>query len=338
MKVLIADREELETEQLTQLLEKMGHTSLLAKDGYDALQIFEDESPDLVVIDLDLPGLDALTTVQQLRKACFDISDWKPILFLSHHADDDTIIQAIDAGGDDFLRKPISYGLLKAKIKAMRRLISMRQNLIDFGHQLRVVNDKLLDSTQLLNELSLKDPLTLIANRRAFEETFDKYIRSAIRNGEPLSIVMVDVDNFKKYNDKLGHQKGDQCLQQVAQFLSTELHRPKDFIARFGGEEFAIILPETDVEGACYVAERLRSILYSHAVEHPESEYGYVTASFGVATANPNRGFLGDNLVKVADASLYHAKAKGRNCVVFCPEPIEKLDLNLDQPWEKFGT
>jgi diguanylate cyclase (GGDEF)-like protein len=338
MKVLIADSEELEQQHLTQLLDQLGHNTLIAKDGYDALQLFRDESPDLVMIDLELPGLDALTTVQQLRKACFDISEWKPILFLSHSADDDTITQAIDAGGDDFLKKPITLGLLKAKIKAMRRLISMRQNLIDFGQQMRVINDRLLDSTQLLNELSLKDPLTLIANRRAFEDGLERAILSAIRHGEPLSLIMIDIDDFKKYNDNLGHQQGDQCLQQVAQFLSTGLHRPKDFIARYGGEEFAIILPETEIEGANYVAERIRRSLHEHGLHHPESAHNGVTASFGVASVNPMKGFQGESLVKASDLALYKAKELGRNCVVFCHTPVERLDLSQEQPWQQFGT
>ncbi len=338
MKVLIADSEEIETQCLTKMLAKMGHESFVAKNGHDALQMFADESPDIVLIDLDLTSQDALVTVQNLRKACFDISDWKPIIFVSQSADDDTIIQAIDAGGDDFLKKPISYGIFNAKLKAMRRLISMRQNLIDFGQQLRVVNDKLLDSTEFLSEISLKDPLTLIANRRAFEDTFERYLKDSIRHGEPISVVMIDVDSFKAYNDTLGHQQGDQCLQQLAQFLSNELHRPKDFIAMYGGEEFAMILPETEVVGASFVADRLCRSLNDLHLKHPTNDWGYVTASFGVASANPFRGFMPELLVSAADQALYEAKKRGRNCVVYCSESVDKLEPNGDKKLKQFGS
>lgn len=334
MKVLIADHQEFESQALSSLLSKMGHKCILASDGSDAVQLFTDEQPDLVMLDLDLPGLDALSTVQQLRKACFDMSDWVPIIYVSEKDDDEIIIQAIDAGGDDFLKKPISSGLLKSKIKAMRRLISMRQNLIDFGEQLRVVNEKLLDSTTLLNEISLKDPLTLIGNRRAFEESYEKSIKASIRNGESISAIMIDVDYFKAYNDNLGHQQGDKCLQQLAQFLSSNLHRPKDFIARYGGEEFAILLPETDIEGAQKVANRLCAQLNELNLKHPDNSHGCVTASFGVASCNPFKGFLGENLIKASDQALYHAKDSGRNCVVVCTEYVETLESLQVVPWE----
>ncbi|HET9843976.1 MAG TPA: GGDEF domain-containing protein, partial [Gammaproteobacteria bacterium] len=251
--------------------------------------------------------------------------------------DDSTIIDIIDAGADDFLKKPVSLGLLKAKLKSMQRLMAMRQNLIDYGQQLRTVNDNLLSSTQLLNELSLKDPLTLIGNRRAFQEIFDKALRSAIRNGEPLSMVMIDIDYFKLYNDTLGHQTGDFCLKEVAQLFANAMHRPKDFIARFGGEEFAVLLPETDLKGACQVADRLRIILEDKKIEHPASTFRYVTASFGVACTIPFRGFRSEDLLRIADLALYQAKQEGRNCVVHCAETVESLKFHAEPPLQKYA-
>lgn len=167
-----------------------------------------------------------------------------------------------------------------------------------------------------LRSLAGLDALTGIANRRTFENTLAAEWRRAARAGGSLSLLMVDVDHFKQFNDNLGHQRGDGCLQAVAAALSAETHRAGDFPARYGGEEFAIILPATDRSGAARIGENVRLAIERLAFDHPLSSVGpFVTVSIGMATLSPNVGDHVETLVCFADTALYRAKALGRNRV-----------------------
>lgn len=167
-----------------------------------------------------------------------------------------------------------------------------------------------------LQELANHDGLTGIANRRAFDETLKLEWRRAMRDNLPLSLLMVDVDHFKHYNDNYGHLAGDECLKKVASAMSDQMQRASDVVARYGGEEFAVILPNCTTEGATVVAERLRKAVEELAIPFINSELGHVTVSVGVASVLPSPA--GDNwqLISTADSALYRAKASGRNCAV----------------------
>jgi diguanylate cyclase (GGDEF)-like protein len=167
-----------------------------------------------------------------------------------------------------------------------------------------------------LARLAFKDALTGVANRRVFDETLAAEWSRCLRNDEPLSLIMIDVDRFKEFNDGYGHVAGDECLKRVAGVLKKAVHRPSDLVARYGGDEFASLLTETDLSGAARVAEDIRA-----GIEHEQIHYerwsssDYVTASLGIATLTPGRETNCSQLVELADHSLYEAKRKGRNRV-----------------------
>ncbi len=174
---------------------------------------------------------------------------------------------------------------------------------------------------EALRKLSYIDTVTEIANRRGFEDCIAREWRRMKRNEFPISIIMVDIDFFKGYNDYYGHQKGDRCLKSIAHAITSGLRRPGDLAARYGGEEFAIVLPETDLEGGVCVSESIRSHVEALGIPHPESKVGdFLTISLGVAGAIPLRGTSPNGLVAVADKALYQAKRKGRNRVVCLSE------------------
>lgn len=324
VKILVCDDSVVNRQILGAYLKQMGHTAIYADNGAQAVERFADEKPDMVLIDVEMPEMDGYEATKLMRQACVDFSQWTPIIFISSYVDDQSIVKGIDAGGDDYLTKPVSQAVLRAKIHAMRRLVTMRENLIDFGNQLREVNEKLLVSNQLLSELSLKDPLTRLANRRAFEENLLSTCRTAIRKKKPVSLLMIDVDNFKLFNDTYGHQAGDACLQQVAQVLRKGMHRATDFVARFGGEEFAVILLETELSGALHVAERLRMGVEVLQMESKNAPSGIVSISVGACCTKAEKEFNPDLLVATADAALYSAKQSGRNCIIGVQMELDK--------------
>jgi diguanylate cyclase (GGDEF)-like protein len=175
---------------------------------------------------------------------------------------------------------------------------------------------RLFEAHVSLRQASMRDALTGLYNRTYFNEQIDNQISAAQGNGQPFSLVMVDVDHFKRYNDAFGHLKGDACLAAVAHALAGVVRRPEDFIARYGGEEFVVVLPETDANEAQALAERAREAVLRLRIE-AAAPSRYVTVSAGCATSAPGNSVLSiDTLVETADAALYRAKAAGRNLVM----------------------
>ena len=181
--------------------------------------------------------------------------------------------------------------------------------------RVRDLNELLREANERLSTLATTDALTLVANRRAFDEFLEREWVRARRVGRPLALTIVDVDFFKQYNDLFGHLRGDECLKQIAQGLQ-ESRRASDFVARIGGEEFAIVLPDTDSGGAKSVAEAARARIEKLRLHHPKSLTGFLTASFGVAASIPDETGTVDDLIQAADQALYDAKDRGRNRVV----------------------
>ncbi|MBW2649974.1 MAG: diguanylate cyclase [Deltaproteobacteria bacterium] len=182
-------------------------------------------------------------------------------------------------------------------------------------------NQKLDKANERLTYLSYVDEVTEINNRRYLDESLDREWKRATRNSLPLSLIMMDIDFFKKYNDIYGHLKGDECLKKIAGALSQALNRPADFIARYGGEEFVAVLPGTNIEGATHVADYLRKIVEEMSIEHDDAvTRKTVTISLGVASTIPKQHDSWDRLLKEADKALYRAKEEGRNRVVSAPQ------------------
>jgi diguanylate cyclase (GGDEF)-like protein len=166
-----------------------------------------------------------------------------------------------------------------------------------------------------LRRIARTDDLTGLPNRRAFRETFEREWRQAIRSGSVLSLLFVDADYFKSFNDRYGHGRGDEVLCAIASTLDTNIRRPRDIAARYGGEEFAVVLPETDLAGAQLIAENIRQTIVGMGISHEGSPYHTVTASIGVASVQPSHGSERSAVLEAADRALYRAKAAGRNCV-----------------------
>lgn len=177
--------------------------------------------------------------------------------------------------------------------------------------------EKLIVLQKELEELSFKDGLTGIPNRRMFDSVMEVEWSNAMRNHQPLSLIMLDIDYFKQYNDHYGHIQGDDCLRRVAKVLTSAAARSRDFIARFGGEEFVVVLPETDAQAAMNVAERCRNLIFKEQIFHENSQVSQLlTVSLGVGTIVPNRNDKLMHFVEEVDQKLYHAKQKGRNRIV----------------------
>jgi diguanylate cyclase (GGDEF)-like protein len=201
----------------------------------------------------------------------------------------------------------VSAGLhLKRELDARK---AREQELMEVTQRLEAANKMLLNRSAL-------DGLTAIPNRRRYDEVLEQEWKRAMRTGRSLSVVMIDVDDFKPYNDTYGHQAGDHCLKRVAGVLSRSVKRPGDFVARYGGEEFAVVLPGTDMAGAREVAETVRQQIEACAMPHTASRAGsVVTISAGAAAMVPGRGDKAVDLVEAADRALYRAKREGRNRV-----------------------
>ena len=215
--------------------------------------------------------------------------------------------RGIEAGGDDYLVKPVSVVVLSAKLRAMARLKAMQARLVDVSSELRAANERLRHMTE-------HDDLTGLVNRRGFDRLLFDEIASARREQQPLTLVLCDLDMFKRYNDTLGHVEGDQCLRKVGALLRDSCHRPRDRATRYGGEEFALILPNTPKSGAMMFARALRRMLSKLALPHPASDIApHVTLTGGITTCVPDEGTTTEGMVMRADEALYAAKARGRD-------------------------
>lgn len=308
MKALVIEDTVTSATLICHLLERMGLRSVHARDGESGIEAFKLERPDLVLLDIIMPGMDGFDVARRIRQLERD-GEWTPIIFLSARASEADLERGIDVGGDDYLVKPVSEVVLKAKVRAMQRIAQMRYSLL-------LLTRKLNEANRELSRLSSVDGLTGIPNRRVFDDTLVREWRRAERRNAPLSLLLLDIDHFKEYNDCYGHQAGDDCLRAVAGSLDRALRRSSDLAARYGGEEFVIVLPETDAEGARNVAENVLEIVRGLGIEHARSQTASrVTISIGVATAIPARdddsGWK--KLLGSADAALYQAKDNGRN-------------------------
>lgn len=266
----------------------------MATNGAQAIALCETQHPDLVLLDVMMPGMDGHAVCQQLKAA--PSTSEIPVIFLTAQRDEDNEAMGFEMGAVDFISKPINSIILQARVTTHLAL-------------------KL--QSDLLQSFAFQDGLTGVCNRRKFDEALTIFWRQALRKREAISLLMIDIDFFKTYNDYYGHQAGDECLRLVAQTIKRSFMRPCDVVARYGGEEFACILPETDGASALELAERVRAAVDALAIAHAASAVApVVTISVGVATCQPCPGLDSDALLRDADQSLYAAKHAGRARVV----------------------
>jgi diguanylate cyclase (GGDEF)-like protein len=292
--VLIVDDQPANIHALGKLI-KDEYQILAATSGAKALEIARGENPpDLILLDVMMPEMDGYEVCRRLKAD--EKTNTIPVIFVTARDSAQDEEMGFSLGAVDYISKPFNPTIVRARVK---------------NH----MNLKI--KTDMLEKLSMQDGLTHIPNRRFFEETLGKEWARATRNGLPLSLVMMDIDNFKAYNDNYGHGAGDECLQHVARALKNALTRPMDLVARYGGEEFVALLPETDAQGAKHVGEGLRSAVQGLGIPHEYSETSArVTISIGVATHSRETSRESAlALQQAADQALYRAKEKGRNQV-----------------------
>jgi diguanylate cyclase (GGDEF)-like protein len=265
-----------------------------ATSGERALEIaFSDNPPDLILLDIMMPGIDGYEVCKRLKECTQTKSI--TIIFVSGKVSEEDIIYGFNLGAVDYITKPFSAVIVKARVGMHAELKRYRD---------------------YLENISYLDGLTGISNRRKFDEYLHTTWNMAIRVTMPVSMILLDIDLFKEYNDTYGHQEGDTCLIQIAQTLSRAIVRKTDLLARYGGEEFVCILPNTDIDNAYIMAEKLRLSVMDLKIPHSCSTADrIVTISAGVASEYPAKNLSFTSLIKSADDALYRSKATGRNRV-----------------------
>lgn len=290
-KILLVDDQRLNIQVLHQAF-AADHDVCMATGGLQALAVSLAQQPDLILLDIEMPDIDGFEVCKRLKAdpATRDI----PVIFVTAHVDDVTQMRGLELGAVDFISKPINLKIVRARVNIHLTL----------KHQ-----------ADLLRRLAYVDGLTGVPNRRYFDQRLHSEWARAARSGAAISLLMIDVDFFKLYNDTYGHQAGDDCLRRVAGVLASGLKRPADLLARYGGEEFVCLLPGTDVPGALQLAEQLGQQITALRIEHAGSSIAdFVTVSVGCCykPAGASRGEVAE-LLRQADVQLYKAKQNGRN-------------------------
>jgi diguanylate cyclase (GGDEF)-like protein len=268
---------------------------------------------DLVLMDIVMPGVDGIEACRRMksREESRDI----PVLMITAMVGTDELELAYAAGAADYIQKPVDRAVLLSRVDAALRLKRETEARKMREQELIEAKQLLERANEALHRLASLDGLTGLSNRRHFDETLQHEWNRTLRDGKPLSLLLIDVDRFKDFNDTYGHQAGDECLKQVAETLREAVYRPGDTIARYGGEELTVVLPGIDAEGAAFVAERLREAVEALRLSVAGApEHARVTVSLGVACARPAMGGAPADLVAAADRALYRAKRDGRNC------------------------
>ena len=284
------------------------------QDPSKAIKLATEIEPTVILQDLVMPEIDGLMMVRYFRvnKTTSKI----PIIVLSTKEEASIKSEAFKLGANDYLVKLPDKVELIARIRYHSKAYITQLERDEAFRALEESRAKLTEANRTLQRLSSLDGLTGIANRRSFDETVNKEWHRAMRNSRPISLIMLDIDFFKLYNDHYGHQGGDDCLKNVAIGLEEGIHRETDFLARYGGEEFSVVLPDTELDGAVTVAETMRETIESLEIPHAKSKVcDFVSISIGVSSVVPLQGTEPDILIGAADQALYKAKENGRNRV-----------------------
>jgi two-component system chemotaxis response regulator CheY len=316
MRVLIVEDDPMSALVLRRTLEAMGHTTLAACDGLEAWELIQHEEIRLVISDWMMPRMDGLELCRRIRARHDRVYTYVVVVTAKRQRQDR--IEALQAGADDLLSKPFDQGELLARTQVAQRILTMQEELQARSRELEVMRDELAFQNERLARIAVCDSLTGLKNRRHFHEVLDASFSFSLRQRLPLSVVMVDVDQFKAYNDTFGHPAGDAVLTALATVLQENC-REHDVVARYGGEEFVLMLPATEMAGARLVCERIRVM-----IERSCGAFRPITASFGIATLgagthNPAQ------LIDEADQALYHSKRRGRNRVTHFQDALAAL-------------
>jgi two-component system, cell cycle response regulator len=299
-RLLLVEDEPTQLLYMQRLLKQAGYAVDTAGNGEDALQKISSGQIQMLVTDWDMPGMDGVTLCRRVRELQSQLPGYLYMLLLTSHGSTESLVTGLEAGADDYIRKPPNPAELLARLKAGQRVVLLEQSL-------REAKDK-------IHQLSITDPLCGTYNRRYLNDQLMHEVERARRYGHTLAAVMADLDFFKNVNDQHGHQAGDDVLRGFVELAKASI-RSSDWVARYGGEEFVVVLPETDLAGAAATAEKIRACCATAPFETSAGRL-VVTASFGVAALDPGSGPIGaaaEALLRRADAALYRSKHEGRN-------------------------
>ncbi|MBF0444687.1 MAG: diguanylate cyclase [Magnetococcales bacterium] len=265
---------------------------IFATNGKRALELASSEKPDLILLDIIMPQMDGYE-VCRILKADNETKNI-PVIFITAMDEVKDETKGLGMGAIDYITKPFSRAVVQARVR----------NHLDYKRQ-----------KDMLEKLCSIDGLTEIPNRRSFDQHLEQELRRNLRANTPLSMIIMDVDHFKPFNDNYGHAEGDRCLKQVALTLFKSLERSGDFVARYGGEEFAAIFPDTGVEGLHKMSEKMRTAIVAQNIPHAHSKTAeFITMSLGGITVLPTNDTSPNKIIEAADKNLYKAKNSGRNC------------------------
>ncbi|MCB0393560.1 MAG: diguanylate cyclase [Bdellovibrionales bacterium] len=313
-RILIVDDDPDNRKFLERVLGHEGYKVTSASNGEEALKRIEFESPHLVLLDINMPGISGLQTLQQLKKR----DDYVSVVLVTGQTTTSDMVKGLDLGADDYIRKPYNYEELAARVRAKLRIK-------DLNDQLKEANRKL----QMLVDI---DDLTGLYNMRSLYQKLDHEIERALRFGHSVGVLMMDMDGFKRVNDEQDHLFGSYVLSEVGKIIRDNIRRV-DFAARYGGDEFLVVLTQTTLQGVQFFAERLRRCIEQH--DFKKDEYSMkLTTSIGFAFYDPATcaELDGRILVKWADRALYQSKETGRNKVTQYVVPDE---MSTDKPQDR---
>jgi len=312
MRVLVVEDDRVMRTLLVKMLESAGHQVSIAANGEEALQLIERVRPQLVVTDWVMPKMSGLELCRELRAQLQHREIYVIVVTVQESAD--KLVEAFEAGADDYLLKPLTPKIFFARLRAAQRVIQLQEELAFDREQLLRFAKDLTEANERLQRQALTDALTSLPNRRFAMERLEQEWALTQRGDRALSCLMVDIDHFKSINDKHGHQIGDEALKLVAITL-RHAARTQDVVCRYGGEEFVVICPDTSLADACQCAERLRLNVLAEGLKLSDGSLLRMTASIGVAQKQSDTPTLESLLIR-ADDNLYAAKAAGRNCTV----------------------
>jgi len=311
--ILIVDDTKANLISLEAILEGDNLNILTASNGNDALKILLKRKIDIVLLDVQMPGMNGFE-VAELMRANNKTKDIPIIFITAINKEEEHIFKGYELGAVDYLYKPISNEILKSKVKVFVKLNEQTKIIEEKTRALEAKITQLEIVEKKLNHLVRIDELTGVFNRRAFEEIFDLEWERTIRSRDDFSALMIDIDNFKNFNDTYGHLKGDECLKDVAKTIEKTLKRVTDEVARLGGEEFIVLLPETDSEGAKIIAEEIRENVEGLQIFNKGvNTSDFVTVSIGVSSVVPTKFIEKKEFIDYADKALYIAKKNGKN-------------------------
>ena len=291
--ILVIDDEKTNLMALNTILSP-DYTIFIAKSGQEGLKRIGIDKPDLILLDILMPEMDGFEVLKRLKES-EDTRDIPVIIItsLDNEADEE---KGLELGAVDYIGKPFKNAIVKARVRIHIQIL----------HQIRTIE-----------RLGMIDGLTNIPNRRCFDDRLALEWRRALREQKPLAFMMLDMDTFKAYNDTYGHPQGDTLLRTMAQIFTATILRPLDFAARLGGEEFGILLPNTDLQAAVRIAEKIRLKVETARIPTVEGKITAATVSIGVASLVPFPQITVDEFIALADGNLYMAKEKGRNQVCY---------------------